>query len=110
MIEKIKNNWKNILLAILVIFSLNKCTQSCNRENRINELESTAEYQDSAIISYKSQISKLTSDTAQYIKELKVYKGFSETMASNIAKQNEIAEQNAQNNAKLIKKLNIQKH
>lgn len=110
MLEKIKTNWKNILLVLLVIFSLNKCTQSCNRGNKIVDLESTIQYQDSAILEYKSQIAKLSSDTTQYIKELKVYKGFSETMASNIAKQNEIAEQNAKNNAKLIKKLNSQKH
>lgn len=38
----LKYNWKNILLVILIIFSLTKCTQSCNRgislSNKDNEI------------------------------------------------------------------------
>lgn len=36
MIEKIKKNWKNILLVLFVLLSLNKCTQSCNRQSVID--------------------------------------------------------------------------
>ena len=35
--EYIKKNWKLILIAILIIFSLNKCTVACNRDTKINK-------------------------------------------------------------------------
>lgn len=33
----LKNHWKEVVIGILVIFGLNKCTQSCNRQTTINE-------------------------------------------------------------------------
>jgi len=35
--EYIKKNWKLILIAILIVFSLNKCTVACNRDTKINK-------------------------------------------------------------------------
>ena len=35
--EKIKKYWKEILIAILVIFCLNKCTTSCSRGRTIKK-------------------------------------------------------------------------
>jgi len=35
--EFIKKNWKIILIAILVAFSLNKCTVACNRDTKLNK-------------------------------------------------------------------------
>lgn len=35
--NKVKQYWKEGLIALLVIFSLNKCTQSCNRANEIDK-------------------------------------------------------------------------
>jgi len=35
--EYIKKNWKIILIAILVVFSLNKCTVACNRDTKLNK-------------------------------------------------------------------------
>ena len=37
--EWIKKHWKEIVIGLLVIFSLNKCTQSCSRGNALNESE-----------------------------------------------------------------------
>lgn len=45
----IKTHWKNILMGLLVIFSLNKCTQSCNRSREINSLKVELEQKDSII-------------------------------------------------------------
>lgn len=33
----IKQNWKIIVIVLLAIFSLSKCTQSCNRSTTINQ-------------------------------------------------------------------------
>ncbi len=33
----LKNHWKEVIIGILVIFGLNKCTQSCNRQTTIDE-------------------------------------------------------------------------
>ena len=33
--NKIKQYWKEILIGLLVIFSLNKCTVACNRDSKI---------------------------------------------------------------------------
>ena len=35
--EFIKKNWKIILIALLIVFSLNKCTVACNRDTKINK-------------------------------------------------------------------------
>lgn len=49
MIEKIKKNWKTILIIILVLFSLNKCTVSCNRQGVIDKQNVEIVKQDSLI-------------------------------------------------------------
>ena len=35
--EWIKLHWKEIIIGLLIIFGLNKCTQSCNRQTTIDE-------------------------------------------------------------------------
>jgi RNase H-fold protein (predicted Holliday junction resolvase) len=35
----LKEKWKIILVIILALFGLNKCTQSCNRQGKIDQLE-----------------------------------------------------------------------
>lgn len=49
MIEKIKKNWKNILLIVVAFFALNKCTQSCNRQTTIDKQNAQIEVLDSTI-------------------------------------------------------------
>ena len=39
--EWIKKHWKEVLIGLLIIFSLNKCTVACNRGNAVNELNLT---------------------------------------------------------------------
>jgi len=51
--EFIKKNWKIILIALLVIFSLNKCTVACNRSNVIDK-QATEIVQKDSIIKSKS--------------------------------------------------------
>lgn len=47
--NKIKKNWKSILIVLLVLFSLNKCTVSCNRQGVIDKQNVEIVKQDSII-------------------------------------------------------------
>ncbi len=47
--ETFVKHWKNILLIILVLFSLSKCTSSCNRKMEINRLNTQIEVLDSTL-------------------------------------------------------------
>lgn len=55
MIEKIKKNWQVILICILVLFGMNKCTVSCNRQGEIDRLNAQIELMDST---YKYDVSE----------------------------------------------------
>ena len=35
--EKIKKNWHIIVIVLLLLFGMSKCTQSCNRSTEINK-------------------------------------------------------------------------
>ena len=45
----IKKNWKLIIIGLLIIFSLNKCTVACNRDTMINKQQSELIQKDSII-------------------------------------------------------------
>ena len=47
--EFIKKNWKMILIALLIVFSLNKCTVACNRDTKINKQQTELVQKDSII-------------------------------------------------------------
>lgn len=54
--NKIKQYWKEILIGLLVIFSLNKCTVACNRDSKIKRQSIELVQKDSVI---KSQADSL---------------------------------------------------
>ena len=47
--EKIKKNWYIIVIVILLIFGMNKCTTSCNRGHEINNLKQEVSKRDSLL-------------------------------------------------------------
>lgn len=47
--EFIKKNWKMVLIVLLVVFSLNKCTVACNRDTKINKQQTELVQKDSII-------------------------------------------------------------
>ena len=100
-----KKNWKNILIVVLALFSLGKCTQSCNRSLRVDELESEVTTKDSTINSLTKQVELLKIDTADYRGQINMYRGFTETMSSNIERQTAVAEKNAQIHAEQSTKI-----
>lgn len=58
--EKIKKYWREILIGLLVIFSLNKCTTSCSRSRTIKK-------QNTEIIQ-KDSLIKVQSDSLNILK------------------------------------------
>lgn len=64
--EWIKQHWKEIVIVILVVFGLNKCTQSCTRQDKINESELNIVMRDSTINALNDSIYVLNT-------KLKVY-------------------------------------
>ena len=100
-----RKNWKNILIVVLALFSLGKCTQSCNRSLRVDELESEAVTKDSTINSLNNQVELLKIDTADYRGQINMYKGFTEAMSSNMERQTVVAEKNAQIHAEQSTKI-----
>ena len=36
--NKLKKNWKEILIVLLILFGMNKCTVSCNRGSKLNKV------------------------------------------------------------------------
>ncbi len=54
--DKIKKNWKTILIVLLVLFSLNKCTVSCNRQGVIDKQTTELVKKDSIILSNQDTI------------------------------------------------------
>jgi len=65
--KKIKKYWREILLGIFVIFSLNKCTVACNRDTTINKQNIEILQKDSIIKIQKDSLNilKIRWDDAQ---------------------------------------------
>jgi inorganic pyrophosphatase len=54
--------WKNIVIVILVLFSLNKCTVSCNRGNKLKQTNIEIIQRDSVITDMNDTIKHLKSE------------------------------------------------
>ena len=59
LIDKIKRNWKNILLIVLILFSVSKCTSSCTRGRQIDRLNYQIVQMDSVIHANGIELDKL---------------------------------------------------
>ena len=57
--EKIKKYWREILIGLLVIFSLNKCTTSCSRSRIIKKQNTEIIQKDSLIKVQKDSLNIL---------------------------------------------------
>ena len=64
MLNKLKKNWKTVLIALLVLFSLNKCTVSCNRQGVIDK-QNIALVQKDNIIFAKQDTIKAKQETIE---------------------------------------------
>lgn len=64
--DKLKKNWKILVIIILAIFALNKCTVSCNRSNELNNVKQTVIQKDSVISLQKDSIITLNNTIKLY--------------------------------------------
>lgn len=64
--NKIKQYWKEIVIVILVIFCLNKCTQSCNRSIEINNVNKEIVKRDSIITKLNDSLKTLNTTIQIY--------------------------------------------
>ena len=74
-IDKVKRNWKNILLILLLLFSLSKCTSSCNKQRQINKMEYQIVQMDSVITSNGIELDKLNMRLDDAKTSIDSYKG-----------------------------------
>ena len=59
-VEKIKQHWKVILLCLLAVLWMNRCSVACSRESKIENLEDHIEYRDSLLSERDSIIREMT--------------------------------------------------
>lgn len=58
--EKIKQQWKVILLCLLTVLWMNRCSVACSRESKIEKLEDQVEQRDSLLFERDSIIREMT--------------------------------------------------
>lgn len=110
MVEKIKTNWKNILLVILSCLFLSKCTQSCNREIRATKAEHAVDSLVAVTHTQSQEILDLCKDTANYINQIRMYTDFNlKRDAQDSINNANIAAQQAQTNRLLNENQKLQR-
>ena len=100
MLDKLKKNWKNILIIVLILFGLNKCTQSCNRQTKIDEQTVKIKQLDSTLQEKNSEIISLERDTSDYLYRIRMYDKFDRQTDEYIRQRNYADSLNAANTAK----------
>ena len=58
--DKIKQHWKVILLCLLAVLWMNRCSVACSRESKIEKLEDQVEQRDSLLFERDSIIREMT--------------------------------------------------
>ena len=58
--DKIKQHWKVILLCLLAVLWMNRCSVACSRESKIEKLEDQVEQRDSLLSKRDSIIREMT--------------------------------------------------
>lgn len=76
MMKFIKKHIKEILIVLFALFALNKCTQSCNRGQKVEEQASLIINKDSCINKQAHIIDSLNRDIDEYQNRLSMYGEF----------------------------------
>lgn len=108
----VKKHIKEILIVILLLFGMQKCTQSCNRQGEIDNLEVQYRQLDSICDIQIADIINLQKDTSNYLDIIRMYQKFDTQRnmidsinALNISKQHQQTQELVNQNRKLINKL-----
>ena len=73
--EFIKKHGIKILIVLLVMFSMNKCTVACNRDTKINKLQTEIVQKDSIINKQKEDLDVLKIRWADAMSNQSTYQG-----------------------------------
>ena len=103
-LSKLKRNWKNIALILLLLFSLSKCTNSCTRGREIDRLNYQIVQQDSALKANDIIIDKLSTRLDDANTSIDNYKGIATGNQKDlIDKLNTLTNDNKELNTKINK-------
>lgn len=94
-LDKIKKNWKNILLIVLILFSVSKCTSSCSRGRQIDKLNYQIVQMDSVITANGIELDKLNMRLDDAKTSIDSYKGIATgNQRELVEKVSELTEEN----------------
>lgn len=99
MIEKIKKNWKVIVIILLTLMFMGKCTQSCNRDDKVKKLTLELAQRDSMIQKLNLEIMQNESDITSLEDLNNLLKENNKSMENQIYKKDSI---NASQRVKII--------
>lgn len=98
--DNIKKKWKEILLVLLALFSISKCTQSCNRSSMIEDIQKDF---NNELIYKDSIIQKLNDSCVVLNTTIKVY----EERVNGIQRSLDIQKEAAQRIAEAKKNISV---
>lgn len=94
-IDKVKRNWKNIALILLLLFSMTKCTSSCNKQKQIDKMDYQIVQMDSVITANGIELDKLNMRLDDAKTSIDSYKGIATgNQQELINKVSELSEEN----------------
>ena len=86
--ENIKKHWKEIVIGILALFGLSKCTQSCNRAGTLEQLRDSTKVE----IHQKDSVIKVLEDSCTSLNTtIKVYEEKVSGLSKSLTIQDEAA-------------------
>lgn len=94
-IDKVKRNWKNIALILLLLFSMTKCTSSCNKQKQIDKMDYQIVQMDSVITANGIELDKLNMRLDDAKTSIDSYKGIATGNQQELVnKVSELSEEN----------------
>jgi TolA-binding protein len=94
-IDKVKRNWKNIALILLLLFSMTKCTSSCNKQKQIDRMDYQIVQMDSVITANGIELDKLNMRLDDAKTSIDSYKGIATGNQQELVnKVSELSEEN----------------
>lgn len=79
--NKLKKNWKELLILLLILFGMNKCTVSCNRGKAVEKANIEIVSKDSTIKALSDSIDKMNVTIANLNDKNSMLSGFNKQQA-----------------------------
>lgn len=79
--NKLKKNWKEVLIVLLILFGMNKCTVSCNRGKAVEKANAEIVSKDSTIKVLNDSIDKMNVTIANLNDKNSMLSGFNKQQA-----------------------------